>query len=143
MNRTPTPVEIAMVAAPIYAAMPCARASISDAVHAARLLIEEAEKPAAEPQGEPLICAERAAKQIGYVSRNWRNQLRSLCVKEWDRIAAGLPAVGLAKYGGFKDGEEFFAAYESRGWDARTVARVKSAKHAALTESRKRRKPSN
>ena len=40
----PTPVEIATVAAPIYAAMNPTRASMADAVNAARQLIEAAAK---------------------------------------------------------------------------------------------------
>ena len=134
--KDPTPVEIATVAAPIYAAMNPARASMADAVNAARKLIEEAAKPAALVMTNRLLDSEKAAKQIGYVSRNWRNQFRKLCVCQWPRIAASLGGFSVA----YRDGSDFFDAYNARGWDENTLNRVMAAKEAALTESRKRPK---
>lgn len=135
--KPPTPVEIAMIAAPIYAAMPPARASMTDAVNAARQLIEAAAKPAVIVASKPLLDSEKAAKQVGYVSRNWRNQFRKLCVRQWPRIADALGGFSNA----YRDGSDFFDAYDARGWDEHTLNRVKAAKQAALTESRKRPKP--
>lgn len=135
--KDPTPVEIATVAAPIYAAMNSAHASMAAAVNTARQLIEAAAKPAVLVASRPLLDSERAAKQIGYVSRNWRNQFRKLCVRQWPRIAASLG--GFSRE--FRDGSDFFDAYNARGWDENTLNRVMAAKEAALTESRKRPKP--
>lgn len=134
--KTPTPVEIATVAAPIYAAMPHARASMTDAVNEARKLIKEAEKSAVLVPPILLLNSEKAAKQIGYVSRNWRNQLRKFCARQWPQIAARLPSL-------WRDanGEIFFAFYDAQGWNPYTIEHLKAAKQAALTESRKRPKP--
>lgn len=134
--KTPTPVEIATVAASIYAAMNPAHASMADAVNAARQLIEAAAKPATLVASKPLLDSEKAAKQIGYVSRNWRNQFRKLCVSQWPRIAARLPS-----FWRDANGETFFAYYNAQGWNSYMIEHVKAAKQAALTESRKRPKP--
>ncbi len=133
----PTPVEIATVAAPIYAAMNPTRASMADAVNAARQLIEAAAKHAVPVASKPLLDSEKAAKQIGYVSRNWRNQLRKLCARQWPRIAASLGGFSCE----FRDGSDFFDAYDAQGWDEHTINRVIASKEAALTESRKRPRP--
>ena len=65
--KDPTPVEIATVAAPIYAAMNPARASMADAVNAARKLIEEAAKPAALVMTNRLLDSEKAARAYYYL----------------------------------------------------------------------------
>ena len=128
--KRPNPVEIAMVAAPLITA----NRSVRDAVELARELIEEASRP---PIKRPMpLGSKEAAKDMGYVTRNWRNQLKNLCVKQWERIAARLSS-------SWRDanGETFFAHYDEHGWDSHTIKQVKDAKQAALTESRKRPKP--
>ena len=137
MKAAPSPVEIAMIAAPIYAAyITQGHGSYVDAVNDARQLIESAGRPLGAATGERLISTEKAAIEIGYVSRNWHNQLRTLCIKQWELIAKQLPA-----HWHNANGETFFAYYDKQWWDARTIEHVKAAKQAALTDSRKRPKP--
>ena len=136
MNE-PTPIEIAAVAAPLLAAMGPSRASCADAVTLARLLIAEASKVPPAPRAGRLVQSVEAAKRLGYVSRNWRGQLRDQCVKLWPVVSAQMPAVVAQAY---PDGAALFDHYDARGWEESLLRRLAAAKAAALTASRKRPK---
>ena len=135
--NTPTPVEIAIVAAPIYAAMKPARASVTDAVVAARQLIKAASAPEKPYTGESRKNTEEAAKNLGYVSRNWRNQFRKFCIEKWGLISERMPAVVTVSC---SDGGAFFDFYDKQTWDDGILKRLRDAKATSLTLAHKRPK---
>lgn len=135
--KPPTPVEIAMIAAPIYAAMPPARASMTDAVNAARQLIEAAKAPIPTRSSTRLLSTRDAVKEIyGFqknLPHNWRNQFRNFCAEKWDEFF--VPACSSTFTDAFKNGENMFDYHNARGWDASVVKRIRSIYRAYRTQA--------
>lgn len=126
--KSPTPVEIAMVAAPIYAAMNTTWASAAKAVSAARELIEAAAKePQPSSSGNRLLTTREAVKEIyGFAKNfphNWKNQFRNFCIEKWSECF--VPALSSSFTALAQNGQEMFEFYDSRGWDASFVAQIR------------------
>ena len=127
--NSPTPVEIAMVAAPIYAANIARNfGSMDDAVKEARQLIEVATKePMPTRSSTRLLSTRDAVKEIyGFQKNfphNWRNQFRDFCVEKWDECF--VPALSSSFTAMAQNGLEMFEFYDSRGWDASFVAQIR------------------
>ena len=137
--KPPTPVEIAMIAAPIYAAMPPARASMTDAVNAARQLIEAAKAPIPTRSSTRLLSTREAVKEIyGFQKNfphNWKNQFRNFCVDKWSECF--VPALSTTFTAKAQNGLEMFIFYDSRGWDASFVAQIRLIYRAYRTQASK------
>ena len=142
----PTPIELAMIAAPIFASyVTRGRGSHEDAVNDARRLIEAAEKPLADGKNLLMSTREAAQKIYGFQQnfpQNWCKQFKTFCVDHWeDSIAPASSSFFVATH---KNGERMFdfydtrgerfksdflhgkkdKTYEPRGWDAAVVERI-------------------
>ena len=138
--KTPSPIEIAKVAAPIYAAFIARKhGSMEDAVNEARKLIEAATAPNPAGNENRLLSTREAAKEIyGFQKnfpRNWRNQFRNFCVEKWDECF--VPACSSTFTDAFKTGGNMFDYHNARGWDASVVKRIRSIYRAYRTQANK------
>ena len=130
---------------------------IAQAVEDARKLIAaKSAKPAPSKPEQPVIPAHEdpnpnrlqhtrtVAKALGYVSENWRGNLRNFFVNQWKIILASTPSTFGWDFREmpvpFKDGGACFDYHDSQGWDKRTIGRLKVAHDAYLTLAHKRPK---
>ena len=136
--KNPSPIEIAQVAAPIYAAFIARKhGSMEDAVNEARKLIEAAKAPKPAGSENRLLSTRGAAKEIyGFqknLPHNWRNQFRDFCVEKWDECF--VPALSSSFTALARNGQEMFDFYDSRGWDASFVAQIRLIYRAYRTQA--------
>lgn len=129
--KKPTPIQVAAIAA---ALLPKGIYSESrefiDAVSAARRLIDLAGEPQPEIVVEPHKSTAEAARELGYVSRNYRKQMMKLIGAVWPQIRHRLASP-----------EEYFAHHEGRGWDKPTLAELATLKKGRLSQSARRTGP--
>ena len=116
--KSPTPIEIAMIAAPIYAGyVALGRGGHADAVNDARQLIEAAGR-SLEADGKTLLLSTREAAQkiYGYKQnfpQNWCAQFKRFCKEHWEYSIA--PASSSSFVAMHQNGERMFDFYETRG----------------------------
>lgn len=150
MKATPSPIELAMIAAPIYAAY-VARGlgSHEDAVNDARRLIEAAGRPLGANSTNLLLSTREAAQKIyGFqlnFPKNWRAQFKTFCMEHWDDSIA--PASSSFFVATHQTGERMFDFYDTRGekdkfynprgWDAAVVERLRKIYRAYRTRASK------
>ena len=143
MKATPSPIELAMIAAPIFASYVArGRGSHEDAVNDARQLIEAAERPLGATGEDRLLSTLEAAKIIyGYqknVPKNWRGQFEKFCEEHWeDSIAPASSSFFVATH---KTGGEMYGFYNERGWDAHVVKRIHRIYRAFRTRASKHKR---
>ena len=126
--KDPEPIEIAQVAAPIYAAFIARKhGSMEDAVYEARRLIEAAKASVPKISSTRLLSTREAVKEIyGFQKNfphNWKNQFRNFCVDKWSECF--VPALSSWFTRLARNGLEMFEFYDSRGWDASFVAQIR------------------
>ena len=127
--NSPSPIEIAIVAAPIYAAYVARNlGSMEDAVKEARHLIEAAAKESNPSSAKNrLLTTREAAKEIyGFQKNfphNWRGQFSDFCADKWSECI--VPASSSMFTNAFKNGGDMFDCYDKRGWDAPVVKRLR------------------
>ena len=136
--KDPEPIEIAQVAAPIYAAFIARKhGSMEDAVNEARRLIEAAKASVPKISSTRLLSTREAVKEIyGFQKNfphNWKNQFRNFCVDKWSECF--VPALSSWFTRLARNGMEMFEFYDSRGWDASFVAQIRLIYRAYRTQA--------
>jgi len=138
MTKPVTPVELAMIAAALLPDGTWANEShLREAVRQARHLLTIAGEEPKASKPEMWLSSSHAAREIGYVSRNWRSQLRIFCVKNWDGIKHALPQMTTRN---FSSGAAFFDDYDKRQWDPRIVDTLANLHKTVLSASHRRPK---
>jgi len=134
MSTQPKPnaIQVAMVAAALLSKSKCSdEEDLKAAIRIAHRLIEMAaeDSPLFDPP-EIRLNTIQLAKQLGYVSRNYRNQVRSLIARVWSDVprASWQP----------QDPQGFFADFDANGWPERTLKDLKRL-HAASKSKAARR----
>lgn len=130
MSR-PTRVQIATIAATLLPkGMYSERRELIDAVSAARALVKLASEPPPRTTDERHKVTKAAAEALGYVSRNYRQQMMNLVTAVWTQI----------RHRG-NSPSEYFEHHEHRGWDKPTLEELARLKKTRLSQSARRLGP--